>query len=392
VTIKHALNTDWLNAPQVSRIFSVLGAGNVRLVGGCVRDGLLGLPVSDIDFATRHAPEETMRLAEAGGLKVVPTGLSHGTVTLIHDGIACEVTTLRKDVETDGRHAKVAFTRAWEADAARRDFTINALYADADGTLYDYFSGREDLAAGHVRFIGDPQTRIKEDALRILRFYRFSARFADTLDSDGRQACKHRAGAIKSLSRERVHSEWFKLLGATDPRSALAAIAEDDVLAAFLPEAQMSGFGSVLAQENTFHLPISGLRRFAALLPAHAKDVERIARRLKCSNTQREALVARAQRLDPSLDPKVVVYTYGAELSIDLALLSGWADGQLKALVETAQHWTIPQFPLRGRDLLEKTQLRGADIGRALHLLEQRWVDSGFTLSAEALVDHAIEI
>lgn len=386
MTSQQHLRTPWLASPALTQVFAALGTGSARLVGGCVRDGLLGQHVSDIDIACVHPPEETRALAQAAGLKAIPTGIEHGTITVVADGTAFEVTTLREDVETDGRRAKVAFSDDWQADAARRDFTINALYAQADGTLHDYFGGQADLAAGKVRFIGSPVDRIKEDGLRILRFYRFSARYSDGLDLDGRAACKHWTGALKSLSRERIQTEWLKLLSAIDPVSTVNAMHEDGALQAFLPEARPSQLAALISLEARYDLPAEAFRRFAALLPASADQSEKIARRLKCSNRQRERLIKLAVRLDAASDPHSVVYEHGAERAMDLAVLSDLPDDLRGVVIETARTWQPPVFPLRGQDLLNKTQLRGAQIGRALFQLEQRWIESGFTLTQEELM------
>ncbi|MEM9880613.1 MAG: CCA tRNA nucleotidyltransferase [Pseudomonadota bacterium] len=386
------LNADWLQHPDVGKVFAALGHENIRLVGGCVRDGLIGQPVSDLDFATRHTPERTITLAEKAGFKAIPTGLEHGTVTLVTGESAFEVTTLREDVETDGRHATVEFTLAWWADAARRDFTVNALYADAAGQVFDYFGGLDDLEAGIVQFIGDPHKRIEEDALRILRFYRFSARYATALDAAGREACRHWAGAIKALSRERVHTEWFKMLSAAQPMDAIEAMDEDGVLRAFLPEADIDGLQKVVEHEAHFAVHANALRRFAAALPADPKTAEKVARRLKCSNAQRADLIARTQRLTEPVDAHVMIYKCGANLAIDLALLSNLEPSTTSYLLHTAQTWEPPKFPLRGQDLLEHTQLRGAQMGKALHTLEERWIDSGFTLSAPVLLAQAEQL
>lgn len=386
MTDQTRLQAPWLAAPALAKVFAALGAGSARLVGGCVRDGLLGLDVSDIDIATVHAPEETAALAQACGIKAVPTGIAHGTITLVVDGTAFEVTTLREDVDTDGRHATVAFTDDWQADAARRDFTINALYADLDGQVYDYYGGRADLEARTVRFIGDPHARIQEDALRILRFYRFSARFSQHLNEAGRAACRHWASAIKSLSRERVQGEWLKLLAANTPAPSVSAMHEDGVLRAFLPEGQMDGLMRMLAREQAHALPPHAMRRFAALLPADRKLSEKIARRFKFSRADREGLIELTQRIDASVNAKALVYRCGAAQAVTVAALSDVPEQVLLSVIDTARAWQPPDFPLRGQDLLASTPLRGAQIGRALFDLETRWIDSGFSLSKTQLM------
>lgn len=384
-----ALTPDWLGDAGLVRLLDVLGHEHARLVGGCVRDGLLCIAVSDIDIATLHQPDVTTELASAAGMKVVPTGIAHGTVTVISGGKAFEVTTLREDVETDGRHAKVAFTDDWQADAARRDFTMNALYADAQGRVYDYFGGLADLDRRCVRFIGDANLRIEEDALRILRFYRFSARYSDTLNAPGRAACTHWAKALTSLSRERIQAEWFKLLNAPEPAATLLAMRDDGVLGAFLPEADLSCFAAMVRSEQALGLSPSVLRRFAGLLPEDKKVVEGIARRLKCSNAQREGLVARVQRVTQNDDPKVLLYRYGEALATDLALLSALPKAALGALMQVAKTWAVPTFPVSGQDLMSQTSLRGPDLGRALYQLQETWIESGFSLDKPQLIEAA---
>lgn len=390
MTNKPALTADWLQAPALLSVFAALGADNARLVGGCVRDSLLGQRVSDIDLATTHQPDQTMALAQAAGLKAIPTGIQHGTITLVAQGETFEVTTLREDVETDGRHAKVAFTSDWQADAARRDFTMNALYADASGAVTDYFGGLADLASRTVRFIGAPSERIREDGLRILRFYRFSARFSDILDAEGRAACKHWAGALKSLSRERVRSEWLKLLASDNPAPCVAAMHEDGVLQTFLPEGDAAALTALADRERAVGVPAGAMRRFAAMVPVDAKQVEKIARRFKCSNVQREQLLALTQRIEASQDAAVVLYRHGAVGGVDLALLSDVPLEYAQSLAAAAQTYEKPDFPIRGQDLLEHTPLRGAEIGRAIFQLEERWIESGFALSRDELLALAI--
>ncbi len=253
-TLPHA---DWMTRPGLDRLATALGAdeGAARYVGGAVRDTLLGLAVSDIDVATVHPPQDVVRRLQAAGIKAVPTGIAHGTITAVADGTVVEVTTLRHDVTTDGRHAEVAFTEDWQADAARRDFTMNALYADMHTCrLHDYFGGVADLRAGRVRFIGDPLRRIAEDHLRILRFFRFLARFGDSPDAAGLDACIARANDLMALSRERIADELLKLLVARDAVAVLRLMTAHSIWRPVLPE-----------------LDLAAVERLAALSAAEAE-------------------------------------------------------------------------------------------------------------------------
>src|SRR5216684_8183850 len=275
----------WMDEPPVQALLAALARGGIaaRFVGGCVRNTVLERPVDDIDIAVDKPPETVMRALEAADLRVVPTGLKHGTVTAIVKGRPFELTTLRRDVLTDGRRAVVAFTDDWRADAGRRDFTFNALYADPDGTIWDPFDGRGDLLAGRVRFIGDPDQRIAEDHLRILRFFRFYAWFGKPpLDSAGFDACRRNAGSLSSLSAERVAKELLRLLAAPAPADALEAMAEAGALDHWLPE--YAGTARLRALIDREDIP-DPLRRLAAILSPQA-DATTIGKRLKLSTQE----------------------------------------------------------------------------------------------------------
>ncbi|WP_194744946.1 CCA tRNA nucleotidyltransferase [Thermaurantiacus tibetensis] len=378
----------WLARPRMERLLGALAAaeGATRVVGGAVRDALLGLPVADIDFATRLVPDEVMaRLAEAG-LKAVPTGLSHGTVTAVAGGIGYQVTTLRRDVGTDGRHARVVFTRAWEEDAARRDFTINALYADPlSGEVTDFFGGTGDLAARRVRFIGDPLLRIAEDHLRILRFFRFSARYADRLDPEGLAACAARANDLKALSRERVRDELLKLLEAPDPAPTVEAMVAHGVMAAFLPEAaDVARLRALLAAERRAGARPAALRRLAALLPETPALAAEVAARLRLSNAEKARLVALTTPGAVPEDPRALAYRAGGAVAADRMLLLG--DARAARWLEPLAAWERPSLPLTGKDLIALGLPPGPEVSRTLAEVERDWIAAGFPEDREAVL------
>lgn len=364
----------------MDRLLAALEAegGATRVVGGAVRDGLLGLPVADIDFATRLEPGAVIAALETAGLKAVPTGLAHGTVTAVAGGQPYEVTTLRRDVETDGRRAKVTFTGDWEADAARRDFTINALYADPlTGAVADWFGGVADLAARRVRFIGDPLVRINEDHLRILRFFRFSGRYAAELDPPGLAACAARAKDLMTLSRERVRDELLKILGAPDPLAVVAAMHAHGILAAVLPEADdLPRLARLLAAEARAGAAPSPLRRLAALLPEDPALAVAVAGRLRLSNAERARLVAIMTPGPVPADPRALAWRVGREAAIDRLLLTddAGAAGWLPQLAA----WTAPRLPISGRDLIAMGLPPGPRVSKALAEVEARWIAAGF--------------
>lgn len=376
---------DWRSRDSLIGLVKLLGGDvDTRAVGGAVRDTLLGLPVADIDLATRLLPEDVMARVKASPFKAVPTGLKHGTVTAVTPDGPVEVTTLRRDVSTDGRHAEVAFTDDWRADAARRDFTINALYGDmGDGAVTDYFGGLEDLEARRVRFIGAPLERIAEDHLRILRFFRFHARFGQgEPDADGLAACSARANDLMALSRERIANELLRLLASVDPAPTVAVMVANGILKPVLPEIDAAGVER-LAALVAIEIEGSAIRRLAALLgpnPALATDVSG---RLRLSNHQGKRLAIAAAWPDGGR-PDALAYRLGIESATDQLLLRG----EPEAAAVLAQP---PILPLRGADLLAKG-LTGPDVGRALIRIESAWIEAGFpqgsafdTLVAEQL-------
>ncbi|MFN5783498.1 MAG: CCA tRNA nucleotidyltransferase, partial [Novosphingobium sp.] len=274
---------DWTQRADLIQLVAVLGAGNARYVGGAVRDTLLGIAVKDVDIATPLRPLKVIGKLKDAGIQAVPTGIDHGTVTAVLPGGAVEITTLRHDVSTDGRRATVAFADEWQDDAARRDFTINALYADpATGEVFDWFGGLEDLAARRVRFIGDARQRIREDHLRILRYFRFQARFgSQPVDKNSEMACSDLAATLKGLSRERVGMEMMNLLSLPDPAPTVARMAELGVLAVILPEAKVAALTELIVQEDRQNVAPDALRRLAALLPADVPLAESVASRFR---------------------------------------------------------------------------------------------------------------
>jgi poly(A) polymerase len=362
---------DWRSRVSLIELVALLGGdAETRAVGGAVRDTLLGLPVADIDLATRLLPDDVMARVKTSRFKVVPTGLKHGTVTAVTPDGPVEITTLRRDVATDGRHAEVAFTNDWRADAARRDFTINALYGDiADGEVTDYFGGLEDLEARRVRFIGEPLERIAEDHLRILRFFRFHARFGrGAPDADGLAACKARANDLMALSRERIANELLRLLADEDPAPTLAVMVEHGILKPVLPEIDAAGVARLAALVR-LEREGSAIRRLAAVLgpdPALAADVTG---RLRLSKQQGKRLTIAAGWQDGG-KPAALAYRLGFEGAQDQLLLRGEAEA-------AAALTPPPALPLRGADLLARG-LSGPAVGRALNRIEAAWIEADF--------------
>lgn len=352
------------------------GAGHrALLVGGCVRNALMGRPVSDLDLATDALPERVVALAEQAGLKPVPTGLAHGTVTVIANGTPVEVTTFRRDIDTDGRHATVAFSDDVTEDAARRDFTMNALYADLRGRVIDPLGGMADLRARHVRFVGDPDRRIAEDHLRILRFFRFHAIYGDPargLDPDGLAACAAGAGGIDRLSRERVGMEMTKLLSATDPAPSVAAMAQAGVLARIVPGADATALPVLVHLEGD--LPPDPLRRLALL--GGAADL-----RLSKVDSTRLTRIAAAAR-DGTSGPELA-YRHGAALARDAALVRAALIGSPPAL-DGLEAAAKARFPVAAADLMPA--LTGPALGQRLRDLEARWIASGLRLTKDDLL------
>lgn len=386
------ISQPWLTADGADLLMNALAVegGVARFVGGCVRDALLGRAVRDLDIATDQRPETVVRLVEAAGLKAVPTGIDHGTITAVVKGKPFEVTTLRLDVETDGRHAVVAFTDDWVEDARRRDFTFNALYCDPDGTVYDPVDGLDDLRAGKVRFIGDAYQRIDEDALRILRFFRFHAWFGkDPLDEEGLRACADRRGGLDRLSVERIRAEMLRLLEAPAPGRALRVMAEADILRHVLPEAVPPD-----CLERLIELDVADpLLRLASLTGRRAGELSGLADRWKLSGRDKARLrcMAAGEAAVPAgltdEEARAQLYWLGRERFRDLALLDWAADGHdRQRLISLADQWATPAFPVRGADLLDQGIPAGERMGALLRTLERQWVEEGFEPSRADLL------
>jgi len=377
----------WMRDAVTRRVMRVLTAPDAepRFVGGAVRDALLGRLPREIDIATPLEPDAVMQRLSAADIRAVPTGIAHGTVTAATPKRIFEITTLRRDVETDGRHAKVAFGVDWTADAQRRDFTMNALSLDRHGRLYDDVGGLADLKAGRVRFVGDPATRIREDVLRLLRYYRFFAYYGKGGgDRAARAACRAAARLLPTLSAERVAAEFLKLLAAPDPLPALRMMQTDGVLKAALPESVGLGRLRRLVAVEPEADPI---RRLAALI---ARDAGAVADRFKLSNAQRERLEALLAKPAIALDAdratqRQALYCWGSAIYADRVLLAAAARSQprgVRKLLRLAQSWKSPRFPLRGRDLLAAGVAPSPEVGALLAALEAWWIKGDFRATA----------
>jgi len=385
----------WRKKRGIKRLLVALGAdeGLTRYVGGAVRDDLLGLPVSDIDLATRIPPDMVIERLQRAKIKAVPTGIDHGTITAVSDGHPFEITTLRRDVSTDGRRATVAFTDDWQEDAARRDFTINALSADPmTGELFDYFGGLADLQNRHIRFIGDPLQRIAEDHLRILRYFRFHARFdAGEPDSAALDACTARANDLMALSRERIADELLKLLGLENPAPTVRIMLDRAILKPVLPEItadRIADLERVIAAERESGIAGDSLRRLAALLPRDTRVAEEIAVRLRLSNKARKRIACAA---DPAINlgPRALGYRLGIECAADRLLLDG-----RPTEAQAIAGWHVPRLPVTGGALIKRGLPEGPVVARTLKDIEDSWVAAGFPIgpSFEQIVSEALAL
>ncbi len=399
----------WLRDGAVARLMALLDCDGeeARVVGGAVRNALLRLPVGEIDVATTALPEEVMRRVAAAGGKAIPTGIAHGTVTVVVDHQPIEVTTLRRDVETFGRRAKVAFGRDWKTDAERRDFTINALSAAADGTVHDYVGGLADLAARRVRFIGEPQRRIEEDYLRILRFFRFHAHFgAGAPDAAGLLACIRARAGIETLSRERVRMEMLKLFIAPRATATLAIMTESGLLSMVLGGVPfLAGFENMAKGEAALGLVPDPVRRLGALGVMVREDAERLAQRLRLANAEAGRLLALESwwRVAPAAGERAahaLLYRLGPQSFADRVLLAwaraaaGAADAAWRDLAHLPQRWTAPAFPLKAGDFTRRGVAAGPRLGAALRAAEEAWIAADFPedrAALEAIADRAAQ-
>jgi poly(A) polymerase len=392
------LDAAWLREGAPALLLAALDRDGeeARVVGGAVRNGLIGGPAGDIDIATTALPDEVVRRAAAAGFKAVPTGIEHGTVTVVADGRPHEVTTLREDVETDGRRAKVAFGRDWQRDAERRDFTMNALSVARDGTIYDYVGGFVDLMARRVRFIGEPGKRIAEDYLRILRFFRFHAAYGHGApDPAGLAACIAARQHLDRLSRERVQMEMFKLLVAAHAVPALAVMSEAGLLLSVLGGVPLlASLSNMIKIETSLELAADPVRRLGALALFTIEDADRLRERLRLANAEHERLRAMADgwwRIlaeNAEQDGRAALYRLGREHFTDRVLLAwtrspaGIADTTWHELARLPERWTAPEFPLKAADFLERGVARGPALGMALRAAEEVWIAAGFPTDA----------
>jgi poly(A) polymerase len=365
----------WTRRADLARMIEVLGRANCRWVGGAVRDTLIGATVADVDCATKLLPRDVMQKLKEAGIRTVPTGIDHGTITALLDQGPVEITTLRHDVSTDGRRATVSFAREWQEDAARRDFTINALYADpVSREISDYFGGLDDLKERKVRFIGDARQRIREDHLRILRYFRFQCRFGAELDPEAEDACAELAPMLKGLSRERIAMELSNLLALPDPHGTVARMFEMGVLPVILPECgtgELARLGALVAEEEAQSVTPDPIRRLAALLPSDPRIAGQVAARLRLSSAQKKRLVHAAEKTSGELDARALAYRLGMDQAVDRLLLA-------RQSIAPLADWEIPQLPIKGGEIVERGVAAGPEVARLLQAVENAWIKEGF--------------
>ena len=401
-TDRRLSGASWLTAGGLPRLLAVLDCNGeeARVVGGAVRNALLDVPIAEVDVATTAVPDEVVKRVTAAGFKPVPTGIEHGTVTVVIDKHPFEVTTLRKDVETYGRHAKVEFGRDWKADAERRDFTINALSATRDGAVYDYVSGLDDLGQRRVRFIGDPAKRIAEDYLRILRFFRFHAAYgtSDHPDAAGLTACIAGRDGLDQLSRERVRMEMLKLVVAPHAVPTLISMTDAGLLLRVLGGVSyLASFENMAKVEAAIGVEPNAVRRLGALAVAIPEDAERLWQKLRLANNEHERLAsmgdgwARVSPLYGEKAAKALLYRLRPQQFTDRVLL-GWArsaasahDAEWRELATLPQRWTAPVFPLKAADFMKRGMAQGPALGAAIAAAEQAWIAAEFPDDRAAL-------
>ncbi len=398
----------WLTAKSLIAVFDALEAagGEVRVNGGAVRNALMGIEVGDVDLSTTLLPKQTIKALGDAGIKNIPTGLDHGTITAVSDHVPYEITTLREDIETDGRHAVVRFGTNWLMDAQRRDLTINALYCDRHGILFDPLNGIEDLEPRIIRFIGDAEERITEDHLRILRFFRFFGWYGSGRpDASGLKACAKLKAGLEKISAERIWSEFGKLLRAPDPSRALLWMRTTGVLTAILPESEKWGIDLIphlMAAEERWGWQADPILRLQAMVRPDGENVTNIARCLRLSNAEGGRLTAWALAKAPDEAPEekelsatlyfgdqaAVVDRYKLELARRIMI----GDGEKASAAKLAErckfaiHWQRPSLPIKGEDLLQLGMLAGPEIGKKLKALEKTWVESGFNMTRSDLL------
>ncbi|MFN3618930.1 CCA tRNA nucleotidyltransferase [Sphingorhabdus sp.] len=390
-------DAEWQHRDGLKKVLATLNDfdGGPRYVGGAVRDTLLGLPVSDVDIATTLLPLDVIDRLEAGGIKAIPTGIDHGTVTAAIDGNNYEITTLRRDVATDGRRATVAFSTDWQEDAARRDFTINALYADPEsGEIFDYFNGLADLAAQKLRFIGDANQRIAEDFLRILRYFRFLARYGrGELDAEAVVACAKGAHGLTALSRERIAQELTRILGLIDPVASVELMISNGIFSPFLPELSDSAANDLrrlVTREAQCGQPISLPARYLTLLTCDAAAVDKVAARLKLSNRMREGFARRLAAPAPKPhNVRKIAYRADIETARDVTMLYA-CDSDVQQCLLRLEQWKSPTLSIKGGALIAMGLPAGPLVAKTLRAIETVWISEDFP-DAERQHDIAVQ-
>ncbi len=396
----------WMTEPETVTVMDAISPGDsdqARFVGGCVRNAIQDREVDDIDIATRLTPPDTLNALGSASVKAIPTGFDHGTVTAVVEGKSFQITSLRKDVQTDGRRAVVQFTTDWKKDAARRDFRLNAIYADRSGALFDPYGGVSDALSGRVVFIGDPKTRLAEDGLRILRFYRFNAWYGVQMDEAGRAACEALAARLSTLAAERVWEEFRKLLRAPDPRHAVAMMHKGCVLDKIWPGApDLDLFSNLVERDRKQGRLADPLLRAVAISGEDAGVVRDLCMRMKTSSAERNRMIAmvdavkpRAGALSPGLSGLALaraLYVLGPQIVADrVRLIEAREGGDAQPVLEALKDWNRPRMPVGGRDLMALNLPRGPRLGAQLARLEDAWIDSGFKLGREVLLSRVAE-